>query len=101
MPFLGGGIGAPEMLIFGTIALLLFGKRLPEVARSLGQGIGQFKKGLSGLQDEFHKASEPPKKKEPVAVGATAGATAGSTVGADEETEKWAAPAFSPPPESA
>ncbi|NNJ24204.1 Sec-independent protein translocase subunit TatA/TatB [Alienimonas chondri] len=94
MPFFGGGIGAPEVLIFGTIALLLFGKRLPEVARSLGQGVGQFKKGLSGLQEEFHKASEPPPKKpEPAAVGATASA--------DEDREEWSAPAFSPPPENA
>ena len=31
--------GLPELVIFGTIALLLFGKRLPEVARSLGKGI--------------------------------------------------------------
>jgi len=91
MPFLGGGIGAPEVLIFGVIALLLFGKRLPEVARSLGQGVGQFKKGISGLQEEFTKASEPPpKKKEPVAVG--------SGVAAEEDKEDWSAPAFSPPP---
>ena len=90
MPFFGGGIGAPELLIFGTIALLLFGKRLPEVARSLGQGVGQFKKGLSGLQEEFNKASEPPPKKaEPVAVGAKSD---------DEDRAEWSAPAFSPPP---
>ena len=88
MPFFGG-IGAPEMLIFGTIALLLFGKRLPEVARSLGQGVGQFKKGLSGLQEEFHKASEP-EPKRPQAVTAAA---------ADEEPATFTAPAFSPPPD--
>ncbi|QDT16011.1 Sec-independent protein translocase subunit TatA/TatB [Alienimonas californiensis] len=93
MPFFGGGIGAPELLIFGTIALLLFGKRLPEVARSLGQGVGQFKKGLSGLQEEFNKASEPPPKKkpEPAAIAATA----------DDDREEWSAPAFSPPPAEA
>ena len=88
MPFFGGSIGAPEMLIFGVIALLLFGKRLPEVARNLGQGMGQFKKGLSGLQEEFSKASEPPPKKpEPVAAAAK-----------DEERAEWTAPAFTPPP---
>jgi Sec-independent protein translocase protein TatA len=38
--FPGGAPGFPELIIFGTIALLLFGKRLPEVARSLGKGIG-------------------------------------------------------------
>ena len=90
MPFFGG-IGAPEMLIFGTIALLLFGKRLPEVARSLGQGVGQFKKGLSGLQEEFNKASEPdPPKKRPAVTAATA---------TDDEPALTSAPAFAPPPE--
>ncbi len=44
--------GLPELVIFGTIALLLFGKRLPEVARSLGKGIVEFKKGVKGIEDE-------------------------------------------------
>ena len=93
MPFFGGGIGGPEMLIVGVIALLLFGKRLPEVARSLGQGMGQFKKGLAGLQDEFNKASEPdpPKKK------LTASAPAST---ASEPQDEWTAPRFEPPPEA-
>ncbi len=56
--FLGfGGIGAPELMIVGIIALLLFGKRLPEVARSLGKGITEFKKGVQGIDDEVHQAS--------------------------------------------
>ena len=37
-----GGPGFAELLIFGTIALLLFGKRLPSVAKSVGQGIREF-----------------------------------------------------------
>lgn len=46
------GIGPMEMIIFGVIALLLFGKRLPEVARSLGKGIVEFKKGVRGIEDD-------------------------------------------------
>ena len=46
------GIGPTEMIIFGVIALLLFGKRLPEVARSLGKGIVEFKKGVRGIEDD-------------------------------------------------
>ena len=38
--------------MIGIIALLLFGKRLPEVARSLGKGVVEFKKGLNGIDDE-------------------------------------------------
>src|SRR5438132_5052791 len=39
-------------LIVAIVGILLFGKRLPEVGRSLGKGIVEFKKGLKGLEDE-------------------------------------------------
>jgi sec-independent protein translocase protein TatA len=46
-------LGLPEMLIIMGVAVLLFGKRLPEVGRSLGRGIVEFKKGLGGVADEI------------------------------------------------
>src|SRR5215470_12573203 len=49
------GISPMEMLVVGAIALLIFGKRLPEVARSLGKGIVEFKKGVKGIEDEVDK----------------------------------------------
>jgi len=48
-----------ELLIIAGIALLLFGRRLPEVGKSLGKGIVEFKKGLSGIEDEVNNASKP------------------------------------------
>lgn len=48
------GIDTPEMMILFVVALLLFGKRLPEVARTVGKGVADFKKGLSGLNDEVY-----------------------------------------------
>lgn len=48
-----------EMLIVMVVAVLLFGKRLPEVGRSLGKGIVEFKKGLRGIEDEFDISSAP------------------------------------------
>ncbi len=46
-----------ELIIVGVVALLLFGKRLPEVARSLGKGITEFKKGVRGIDDEVDTSS--------------------------------------------
>jgi len=46
-------LGPMEMMIVMGIAVLLFGKRLPEVGRSLGKGIVEFRKGLNGVADEF------------------------------------------------
>jgi sec-independent protein translocase protein TatA len=64
LAFLGfGGIGNQELLVIGIIALLLFGKRLPEVARNLGKGFSEFKRGVSGFQDEVRKASTEVERK--------------------------------------
>ena len=56
--------GPMEMIIILLIAVLLFGKRLPEVGRSLGKGLVEFKKGVRGIEDEFDStasaSSTPP-----------------------------------------
>jgi sec-independent protein translocase protein TatA len=51
------------MLIIGMVLLLLFGNRLPGVMRSLGRGVVEFKKGISGVEDEVQQAVE--KKEAP------------------------------------
>lgn len=57
------GIGHWEMLIILVIGLLLFGKRLPEVGRSLGRGIVEFKRGIKGIEDEIDtESSQSPRK---------------------------------------
>lgn len=48
-----GNIGFPELLVILLIVLLLFGaKRLPEIARGLGQSVQEFKKGVTGIKTD-------------------------------------------------
>ena len=53
---MGFGIGTSELMILFVIALLLFGKRLPDVARTLGKGMMEFKKGLYDIQGDVLSA---------------------------------------------
>ena len=48
------GLGYTEMMLFGIIALMLFGSKLPEVARSLGGTYRQLRKSVDDFQREFH-----------------------------------------------
>jgi sec-independent protein translocase protein TatA len=53
-----GSIGAPsQTLLLMVIGVLLFGKRLPEVSRSIGNYILEFKRGLVGLEDDIWSVS--------------------------------------------
>jgi sec-independent protein translocase protein TatA len=49
-------LGPTEWIVIAILAVLIFGKRLPEIGRSLGQGMVEFKKGLSGVKDEMKDA---------------------------------------------
>jgi sec-independent protein translocase protein TatA len=50
------GLNPWEIMIIGALAVILFGKNLPSVGRSIGKGIVEFKKGLNGIQDEIQGA---------------------------------------------
>ncbi len=58
-----GNIGLQEIVIVLIIALIIFGpKRLPELGRSLGKGIREFRSSIGGdgHRDERPEAIEPP-----------------------------------------
>jgi sec-independent protein translocase protein TatA len=56
------GLSPVELLVIGGLAVLLFGSRLPSVARSLGKSMTEFKRGLHEIQDEVRTADKVPAK---------------------------------------
>ncbi|MFT3787020.1 MAG: twin-arginine translocase TatA/TatE family subunit [Tepidisphaeraceae bacterium] len=55
-PLLAIGFGPLELTLLAGLGLLLFGKRLPDVAKGLGRSVVEFKKGLSGIEDDINTA---------------------------------------------
>lgn len=78
------GLGPMEMIIIGIIAILLFGNRLPEVAKSVGKGFNEFKKGMHGIEEEVNTASR--------------GSSSSRPNRSIEDREETTAPKFEPPP---
>ncbi len=82
------GLGYTEMLLFGVIALMLFGSRLPEVARNFGGTYRELRRKVDEFQREFRDwdRHEPTAKSKP-------------TLPPDEvEKIEPTAPKFTPPP---
>jgi sec-independent protein translocase protein TatA len=56
-------LGGPDLIIILLIILLLFGaKKLPDLARGLGQAMKEFQKAKDEFSDELHKAGQPESK---------------------------------------
>jgi sec-independent protein translocase protein TatA len=56
-----GNFGGPDVLMILLIVLILFGaKKLPDLARGLGQSINEFKKAREDIGQELHEAGASP-----------------------------------------
>ena len=53
-----GNLGPLELIVIAIIALLIFGPRLPNVMRSIGKGIVEFKKGLRDTGEDVKREIE-------------------------------------------
>jgi len=62
--------GWAELLLIAFVGLLLFGKRLPEVARSLGQSVVEFKRGMQGFKNDMDRAAQLPSNSSSASAGA-------------------------------
>ena len=83
--------GPIEWAIIGVVALLIFGRRLPEVARSVGKSIVEFKRGIRDVKDEVETRSRlesppkstlegpaPPERDKPTIADSSAGSNSSS-----------------------
>lgn len=72
-----GPIGLPELLIILVVVLLIFGpRRLPEMAKGIGQSVREFRKGLRDMKKDLDVDEEPVAAAAPVSTAATPAAPA-------------------------
>jgi TatA/E family protein of Tat protein translocase len=101
-------IGSQELVVILFVVLMLFGaKRIPEVARSVGSGMREFRKAMRGIEDElrFDDDRRPPsrfepRRSEPPGASRTAGTStlsAGTTATGGVTGQTNGAPADSAP----
>ena len=67
-PLFAFALSEVQILIILVIGILLFGRKLPEIGRSLGKGIVEFKKGLKGMEEDVHdtgSSAAPPPPPQP------------------------------------
>ena len=85
------GMSMSEMAILLVIGILLFGSRLPEVARSLGATYRKFREGLDDLQSQVQiDLSEPP----------PSSSSSPESLPSEDAYEEVTVPKFVPPPPS-
>jgi sec-independent protein translocase protein TatA len=88
------GLGMQELMLLGVVAIMLFGKNLPGVAKQLGSSYREFRKGLWDLQSSLNfddDASSSSRSKPAKSYTAT-------SYDDYDDYEAATAPKFEPPP---
>jgi len=88
------GLGMQELVIIGIVAILLFGKRLPEVARSWGKSYSEFRRGLADIQSQMDMSDVYSTR--PSSSSYTGASR--STYDEYDDYDEATAPKFEPPP---
>jgi sec-independent protein translocase protein TatA len=94
------GLGIQELILVGVVALLLFGKRLPEVARNLGKSYNEFRRGLQDIQshmsDAYYSSTSSRSYSSPSSYASPSSSSTSSET--YDDYEQATAPKFEPPP---
>jgi len=53
------GLGVPEVLVLLTLGIVLFGKRLPEMARGLGRSLSEFQREVNRVAEDVNGTLKP------------------------------------------
>ena len=81
-----GSIGMPELIIILVIALIIFGPRkLPELGKSLGRSLNEFKKASTDLQNTLEQEIKIEEQKETAAKHKAEEATASDAIPKDDD----------------
>jgi sec-independent protein translocase protein TatA len=62
-----GALSPSHIIIVLIVGVLLFGRRLPEIGRSLGKSLTEFKKGLNGVEDDLNTSTTAARPEIPAA----------------------------------
>lgn len=83
------GIGMPELVIILAIALVVIGpKKLPDMARSLGKGLAEFKRASNDFRRNMEEEARAAEEKERAAKETVAKETAEPDKAVEAETSK-------------